>query len=74
MQAPTFLSKPTKPDNAQRKQQNWPQHQRKTVIKKTVRKEVGCFIVQRRGVSSPSSNIRLFDCLTVHLIRVSRGD
>ena len=58
MRAPTFLSKPSKPDNAQSKQQNWRHQQRKKVMKKTVRKETGCFIVQRRSVSSPSSNIR----------------
>jgi len=30
-------------------------------MKKTVKKEAGCFIFQRKSVSSPSSNIR---CLT----------
>ena len=48
MQVPMFLSKPSKPDNAQSKQQNWLQQQRGTVMKKTVRKEAGCFTVQRR--------------------------
>ena len=34
---------------------------RKMVVKKTVRKEAGCFIVQRRGgVSSPSNDNRRY--------------
>ena len=43
--------KSVKPDNAQRKQQNWlsQQRERERLMKKTVRKEAGCFTVESGG-------------------------
>ena len=60
IQFPTFFFKLSKLDEAQKKkkrQQNYqrPQQERMTVMTKPVNKDVGYYIVQRWGVSSPSS-------------------